>query len=56
VHETKISYLLKELGLVSDKLSDISLDLGMRNEYQTQPEPGANHTDTTWYMRLSKSW
>lgn len=56
VHETKISYLMKELGLVSEKLSDVSLEAGVRNEYQTQPEPGTNHTDTTWYLRLSKSW
>lgn len=56
VHESKLSYLLKELGLVSDKLSDISLEAGVRNEYQTRPEPGMNHTDTTWYLRLSKSW
>lgn len=56
VHETKWSYLMKELGLVSDKLSDVSLEAGVRNEYQTQPEPGTQHTDTTWYLRLSKSW
>ena len=56
VHETKWSYLMKELGLVSDKLTDVSLEAGIRNEYQTQPEPGTNHTDTTWYLRLSKSW
>lgn len=56
VHETKLAYLLKELGLISDKLTDISLEVGMRNEYQTRPEPGTNHTDTTWYLRLSKSW
>lgn len=56
VHETKVSYLMKELGLVSEKLSDVALEAGMRNEYQTQPEPGTNHTDTTWYIRLSKSW
>jgi hypothetical protein len=56
VHETKISYLLKELGTVSNKLSDISLQLGMRNEYQTETLPGAESTDTTWYLRLSKSW
>ena len=56
VHETKWSYLMKELGLVSDKLTDVSLEAGVRNEYQTQPEPGTNHTDTTWYLRLSKSW
>jgi hypothetical protein len=56
VHETKWSYLMKELGLVSDKLTDVALEAGIRNEYQTQPEPGTNHTDTTWYLRLSKSW
>ncbi|MBR5588044.1 MAG: DUF481 domain-containing protein, partial [Kiritimatiellae bacterium] len=56
VHETKWSYLMKELGLVSERLSDVSLEAGVRNEYQTQPEPGTNHTDTTWYLRLSKSW
>jgi putative salt-induced outer membrane protein YdiY len=56
VHETKWSYLMKELGLVSDKLTDVALEAGVRNEYQTQPEPGTNHTDTTWYLRLSKSW
>lgn len=56
VHESKASYLMKELGLVNEKLSDIALEVGMRNERQTRPEPGVNHTDTTWYMRLSKSW
>lgn len=56
VHESKLSYLMKELGLVNEKLSDISLEAGIRNEYQTRPEPGTCHTDTTWYLRLKKSW
>lgn len=56
VHESKLSYLMKELGLVNEKLSDISLEAGMRNEYQTRPEPGNCHTDTSWYVRLKKSW
>lgn len=56
VHESKLSYLMKELGLVNEKLSDISLEAGVRNEYQTRPEAGNCHTDTTWYLRLKKSW
>ena len=56
VHETKLSYLMKELGTVSTKLDNISLDLGMRNEYQTKTEGDVESTDTTWYLRLSKSW
>ncbi len=56
VHESKLSYLMKELGLVNEKLSDVSLEAGVRNEYQTQPQPGQCHTDTTWYVRLKKSW
>lgn len=56
VHETKISYLLKELAMVSEYLNDISLEAGVRNEYQTEPEPGQCHTDTAWYIRFSKSW
>lgn len=56
VHESKLSYLLSELATIDSRLSDISLEAGMRNEYQTQPEPGMNHTDTTWYVRLKKSW
>lgn len=56
VHESKLSYLMKELGLVDERLSDISLEMGMRNEYQTRPEPGNCNTDTTWYVRLKKSW
>lgn len=56
VHESKLSYLMKELGMLNEKLSDISLEAGMRNEYQTRPEPGNCHTDTTWYVRLKKTW
>lgn len=56
VHESKLSYLMQELGMVNEKLSDISLEAGIRNEYQTRPEPGNCHTDTTWYLRLKKSW
>lgn len=56
VHESKLSYMLKELGAIDDRLSDIALEAGMRNEYQTRPEPGMNHTDTTWYIRLKKTW
>lgn len=56
VHETKVSYLLKELATVSNYLNDISLEAGIRNEYQTDPEPGQCHTDTAWYIRFSKAW
>lgn len=56
IHESKLTYIMKELGLVNEKLSDVSLEAGMRNEYQTQPEPGHHHTETSWYLRLSKSW
>ena len=56
VHESKLSYLLQELGAIDARLSDISLEAGIRNEYQTRPEPGNVHTDTAWYVRLKKSW
>lgn len=56
VHESKASYLLKELSMVSSYLNDISLEAGVRNEYQTEPSPGQCHTDTAWYIRFSKSW
>lgn len=56
VHESKVSYLLKELSTVSSFLNDISLEAGVRNEYQTQPEAGQCHTDTAWYIRFSKAW
>jgi putative salt-induced outer membrane protein YdiY len=56
VHETKVSYLLKELATISSYLNDISLEAGIRNEYQTDPEPGQCHTDTAWYIRFSKAW
>ncbi len=56
VHETKLSYIMNNLTLISDKLGGVSLDLGIRNEYQTEVAEGANNTDTTWYLRFSKSW
>ncbi len=56
IHESKLSYLLNELALVSDHLSGVSIDAGVRNEYQTQPSPGNCHTDTSWYIRFSKAW
>lgn len=56
VHESKLSYLMKELGVISPSLSDVSIEAGMRNEYQTRPEPGCNHTDTSWFIRLKKTW
>lgn len=56
VHETKVSYLLKELSTISSYLNDIALEAGIRNEYQTEPEEGQCHTDTAWYIRFSKSW
>lgn len=56
VHESKLSYLMSELGRFDERLSDISLEAGMRNEYQMEPTPGTPHTETTWYVRLKKSW
>lgn len=56
VHETKLTYIMKELSLVNEKLSDVALEAGVRNEYQTQPEPGQHRTETSWYLRLSKTW
>ena len=56
VHESKLSYLMTELGVVNEHLSDIALEAGMRNEYQTRPSPGTNHSDTSWYVRLKKTW
>lgn len=56
VHESKLTYIMKELGMVNDNLSDVALEAGMRNEYKTRPEPGQLHTETSWYLRLSKTW
>jgi len=55
VHESKLSYLMKDLGVVP-ALNDVSLEAGVRNEYQTRPQPGLCHTETTWYLRLKKTW
>ncbi len=56
VHETKLSYLMNDLALVYEQLSGISVDMGVRNEYQTRPAPGKCHTDTSWFVRFSKAW
>ncbi len=56
VHESKLTYTLSELAVVNDNLDNIALEAGVRNEYQTRPQPGTCHTDTTWYLRLSKTW
>ncbi len=56
VHETKLSYLMNNLSILSDKLGGVSVDAGVRNEYQTQPAPGHCHTETSWFLRFSKSW
>lgn len=56
VHESKLTYIMKELSLVNENLSDVALEAGMRNEYQTRPSPGNVHTETSWYLRLSKTW
>ncbi len=56
VHETKLSYLMNNLALLNEKLGGVSVDMGVRNEYQTQPVPGHCHTDTSWFLRFSKSW
>ncbi len=56
IHESKLSYLMKEFGVINQHLSDISLEAGMRNEYQTRPTPGNCHSDTSWYVRLKKTW
>ncbi len=56
VHETKLSYLMNELALISDHLTNLSIEAGVRNEYQTRPTPGNCHTDTSWFLRFSKVW
>ena len=56
VHESKLSYVLAELGRLSSHLSDVSLDLGMRNEYDLNVPDDRENLDTSWYIRLSKSW
>ncbi len=56
VHETKLSYLLDDLALINENLSGVSVDMGVRNEYQTRPTPGNCHTDTSWFLRFSKAW
>ncbi len=55
-HETRLTYTLKELATIDKRLSDIALEAGMRNEYQTDPDPGYCNTDTTWFFRLKKTW
>lgn len=55
-HETRLTYTLRELRRFSKRLSDIALEAGMRNEYQTDPDPQYCNTDTTWYFRLRKTW
>ena len=56
VHETRITYTLRELRRIHRRLEDIALEMGMRNEFKTDPDPGYCNTDTSWYIRLSKSW
>lgn len=56
VHETRLTYTLRELRRFSRRLSDIALEMGMRNEFKTDPDPGYCNTDTSWYVRLSKTW
>ncbi len=56
VHETKVSYLLKDLENISEKLAGIALEAGVRNEYQTEVENDVEDLDTAWFLRFSKSW
>ena len=56
VHETRLTYTLRELGRFHKRLSDIGLEAGMRNEYKTDPDPSYCNTDTTWYFRMKKTW
>lgn len=56
VHETRITYTLRELRRIHRRLEGIALEMGMRNEFKTDPDPGYCNTDTSWYIRLSKSW
>ena len=56
VHETNLTYTLRELRRFHKRLSDIALEAGMRNEYKTDPDPQYCNTDTTWYFRMKKTW
>lgn len=56
VHESKMSYLLKDLENISEKLAGIALEAGVRNEYQTDVEDDVEDLDTAWFLRFSKSW
>ena len=56
VHETRLTYTLRQLRRINRHLTDIALEAGMRNEYKTQPDPGYCNTDTAWYIRLKKTW
>ncbi len=56
IHESKLTYTLNEFSLLSDRLKNVALEAGLRNEIQTRPAPGTRHSDNTWYLRLSKTW
>ena len=56
IHETRLTYTLRELRRISRRLADIALEAGIRNEYRSDPDPGYCSTDTSWYIRLKKTW
>ena len=56
IHETRLTYTLRELRRISRRLTDIALEAGIRNEYRSDPDPGYCSTDTSWYIRLKKTW
>lgn len=56
VHESRLTYTLRGFARFSKRLNDIALESGMRNEMRMISDSDTSTTDSTVYVRMSKTW